>query len=211
MILANIAIPTVVPHMLAAAILLPAVALIEAVIIRRSLLPAYWPSFRTALGANWRSTLVGLPLGYLFASIGAIPAGMFTGMIPTDSQELFMTTLFQTLFVGGIIPNPSIPLAMAIGLVVVLIPYYFASVIVEQRYMIRHLPELEPILIKRVAWKMNILTYTCLMALAVENLVSVATKPTNTGQPGTGQPATRLVDKPEGGDKPQPETEGRPR
>jgi hypothetical protein len=32
-----------------------------------------------------------------------------------------------------------------------------------------------------------------------------------TEQPGTGQPATRPVDEPEGGDKPQPEAEGRSR
>jgi hypothetical protein len=30
-------------------------------------------------------------------------------------------------------------------------------------------------------------------------------------QPGTGQPATRPVDEPKGGDKPQPEAEGRSR
>ena len=30
-------------------------------------------------------------------------------------------------------------------------------------------------------------------------------------QPGTGQPATRPMDEPEGGDKPQPEAEGRDR
>ncbi len=209
--LANIAIPTVVPHMLAAAIVLPLVALIEAVIIRRALLPAYLPSFRTALGANWRSTLVGLPLGYLLAAIGSIPAGMFTGMIPNESRQLYKTTLFQTFMVGGIIPNPSIPLAMAIGLVVVLIPYFFASVIVERRYMIRHLPESDPILIKRVAWRMNLLTYAGLMAFALANLVSVATKSTDTEQAGTGQPATRSVDKPEGGNKPQPDAEGRSR
>jgi hypothetical protein len=35
--------------------------------------------------------------------------------------------------------------------------------------------------------------------------------PNDTEQAGTGQPATRLVIKPEGGDKPQPEAEGRSR
>jgi hypothetical protein len=37
-------------------------------------------------------------------------------------------------------------------------------------------------LIKRVAWKMNLLTYTCLMIFAVAHLASVASKPSNTGQ-----------------------------
>ena len=182
MILANVAIPTVVPHMFAAAILLPIIATIEAVLIHRMLLLAYWPSFRLSLGANGRSTLVGLPVGYFFAALGTIPAGMFTKMIPPDLRELFRTTLFQTLYVGGLIPNPTIPFAMAIGLVVVLIPYFFASVVIEGRYMMRNLPKAEPKVIKRVAWRMNVLTYACLVAMAVDNLVSIAMNPSHSEQ-----------------------------
>ena len=40
---------------------------------------------------------------------------------------------------------------------------------------------------------------------------SAARTPSNAEQDGTGQPATRAVDEPEGGDKPQPEAEGRSR
>jgi hypothetical protein len=46
------------------------------------------------------------------------------------------------------------------------------------------------------------------------NCVIVSIEPfteTNSEQSGAGQPATRPVDQPEGGDKPQPETEGRSR
>lgn len=173
MLLANVALPTVVPHILAAAILLPLVAAIEALFIRRALLPGYWPAFRLAMGANWRSTLVGLPLGYFFAFIGAIPAGMFVNFIPPGSRLFYFSTVFHTMFVGGMLPNPYIPLAMAIGLVVILVPYFFASVIIERRYLLRHLPDADSTRIRHVAWKMNLATYTCLMAFAIANLISV--------------------------------------
>ena len=41
--------------------------------------------------------------------------------------------------------------------------------------------------------------------------VSIDLKPTSTEQDGAGQPATRPESKPKGGDKPQPEAEGRSR
>jgi hypothetical protein len=173
MILANVAIPTVVPHMFAAAILLPVVAASEAIVIRKYFLNDYSSAFRLSLGANWRSTLVGLPMGYAYAFMGLIPAGIFSTLLPDGSQELFFMVIFHSVLQGGTMPNALIPLAMAAGLVFILIPYFYASVFVEKKYLIKHISETEQSKIKPVVWKMNLLTYACLMVYAFINLLEI--------------------------------------
>jgi hypothetical protein len=103
-------------------------------------------------------------------------------MIPEGSRNLYNLALQQTVMVGGMAPNPSVPLAMAIGLVVILIPYFFASVIVERLYLICHLKGSDPAKIRRATWKMNLVTYFGLMVFAVSNLVAVASESKNIEQ-----------------------------
>ena len=57
-----------------------------------------------------------------------------------------------------------------------------------------------------------VLFHGSLVALGIGLFIGIQrfTK-TSAEQPGTGQPATRPVDEPKGGDKPQPEAEGRSR
>jgi hypothetical protein len=49
------------------------------------------------------------------------------------------------------------------------------------------------------------------VAFTITRLDATYNTAQETEQPGTGQPATRPVDKPEGSDKPQPDAEGRSR
>ncbi len=81
-ILANVVIPTVAEHVPIMLVLLLPVVIIESIVLaKRHLLP-YSESFRLTLRANLRSTFVGIPLGYVFAWIGIIPAGLFAALLP---------------------------------------------------------------------------------------------------------------------------------
>ena len=83
-ILANVIIPMIAGHVIVMLILLIPVAIIEAVVLARRHLLKYMESFSLSFRVNLRSTLVGLPLGYVFALLGIIPAGLFVTLLPKN-------------------------------------------------------------------------------------------------------------------------------
>jgi hypothetical protein len=161
MLLGNVMLPTVAGHVVVMLVLLPVIAAIEAVVIaRRHPLP-YGRSFNLSLRANLRSTLIGIPLGYLFAFLGVIPAGMFALIpgIPKETKSLFGHILYGGMFIGGTVPSRYDSLGFFAGTILLMIPYYFITVRVEKKAIARLQANLVPARLNGTAYLMNAVTY----------------------------------------------------
>ena len=140
-LLSNVMIPTVAGHFVLMLGLLIPVALIEAIVIARRLDLEVGQSFGLALGANLKSTIVGIPLGYLFAVLGLIPAGMFTRLVPEGVQPILSSTLFHAVAYGGTVPSELDRMGLFLGTLLVMIPYYLVTLRVERKYLEQRLED----------------------------------------------------------------------
>lgn len=192
MLLANVALPSFVGHWVLFTLLLPIVATIEAVVLARVLKIKPVDSFVTSVYANWRSTIAGLPMGWLMALTGLIPAGFLAMLLPAPYRDpSFQIIAFATL-TGGIIPTRFSGIAMAAGNLLVLIPYYFVTVRVERRVVQARHPKLDPELIARAVRWANRITY-CVLALLVlwwllTAIAGYQEAPHSEGEPGGVSP-----------------------
>ena len=132
-ILANVAIPSVVTHIIAMVILLLPVVLIEAGILARRHSIGYREAVDLALIANSRSTFVGLPLGYVCALAGVIPAGIFAVFLPEDIGSIIAVFLGSSVLHGGTIPHELDEVGFYVGTLLIMIPYYLITLRVERK------------------------------------------------------------------------------
>jgi len=139
---ANVMIPTVAEHIVLMLILVIPVVLVEAAVLSGRHPVEYAESFSLVLRANLRSTLVGLPLGYLFALAGIIPAGLFAALLPERIGSVIGAILFQTLWHGGTIPNELDEVGFFLGTLLSMIPYFLVTLRVEWKYLIKRKAEL---------------------------------------------------------------------
>ena len=165
MLLANIALPSFIGHWIFFIFLLPLVAAIEAVVITRVLKIAPVDSFMTAARANWRSTIYGLPWGWCMALAGLIPAGVMTAFLPEPYRDPAFQIIAFTALTGGVIPTKFSVIAIAAGNLLILIPYYFATVPVERKVVETRHPECDPKLVAHAVRWMNRITYSMLALL----------------------------------------------
>lgn len=167
MLLANIALPSFIGHWIVFIILLPLVAAIEAVVLARMLGIKPVESFVTSAKANWRSTIVGLPAGWCMALMGLIPAGILAYLLPDPYRDPAFQIIAFTALTGGIIPTRFSMIAVATACLILLLPYYVATVRVERKVVEACHPEIDP---KRVAvavhWA-NRLSYSLLAFLVL--------------------------------------------
>lgn len=196
--LANVALPSFIGHWVVFIILLPFVAAVEAVVLARLLGINGAESLVTSAKANWRSTIVGLPAGWCMALAGLIPAGVLTYLLPAPYRDPAFQIIAFTAFTGGFIPTRFSGIAMAAASLVVLVPYYFATVRVERKVVEARHPEIDP---QRVAvavrWA-NRLSYFVLSLLVVWWLTAAIadyrSRPDNEG----GSPKLDSVEEPHG-------------
>jgi hypothetical protein len=162
-IFSNVLIPTVAEHVVIMLILLVPVVLIEAVVLARRHRLKYGESFGLTFQANLRSTLVGLPLGYLFALCGIIPAGLFAALLPEHLGSLVSIILFNAVGRGGSIPGELDEVGYFLGTLLVLIPYFYATLRVERKYLVKRKPGLSTPALLTTVRIMNDITYGILM------------------------------------------------
>jgi len=172
--LANVALPSFIGHWIVFIFLLPLVARVEATVMCKLLKLSYGPSFRLAVQANWKSTLVGLPLGWVMALLGLIPPGILVWFLPYSYRDPTYQVIAFTLLTGGMIPGPLTPLAAAVGNLIILVPYYFASVRIERKVILKKYPDFDHALVNRTAKWMNFLTYSILAGLVLWGVIVAA-------------------------------------
>jgi len=165
MLLANVALPSFIGHWVLFIILLPLVAAIEAVVLARVLKIAPMESFVTAAHANFRSTIYGLPWGWCMALAGLVPAGIMAAFLPEPYRDPAFQIIAFTALTGGVIPTKFSMIAIAAGNLLILIPYYFATVPVERKVVETRHPECDPKLVAHAARWMNRITYSMLALL----------------------------------------------
>jgi hypothetical protein len=126
---------------------------------------APFDSFITTVRANWRSTIAGLPAGWLMALAGLIPAGILASFLPAPYRNPSYQIIAFATFTGGTIPTRFSVIAMAAGNLLILIPYYFATVRIERAVVEARHPEIPPAQIASAVRWMNRTTYAMLASL----------------------------------------------
>ena len=165
-VLANVMIPTVAEHVVIMLVLLIPVALIEGVVLARRHVLKYGESFRLALRANLVSTFVGLPLGYVFALAGFIPAGLFVSLLPERIESVIGVILSGALYHGGTAPSELDEVGFFLGTLLVMIPYFLVTIRVERKVLMKRKPDLDIPALKTTVRIMNDITYG-LLALPI--------------------------------------------
>jgi hypothetical protein len=188
MLLADIALPSFIGHWIVFIILLPLVATVEAVVLGRMLGLKPIESFVTSAKANWRSTIAGLPVGWCMALAGLIPAGMLAYFLPAPYRDPAFQIIAFTVLTGGIIPTRFSMIAMSVACLVLLVPYYIATVRVERKVVAARHPEIAP---ERVAvavrWA-NRLSYSLLALLVLWWLMAAIADYRNRPESGDHRP-----------------------
>ncbi|MEE8104851.1 MAG: hypothetical protein V3T86_04885 [Planctomycetota bacterium] len=169
-LLSNVMIPTVAGHVVLMLGLLIPVALVEAIVIARRHDLQVWQSFGLAMGANLKSTIIGIPLGYLFAVLGLIPSGLFTRFVPEAVQPIISVTLFHAVAYGGKVPSELDRMGLLLGTLLVMIPYYLVTIRVERKYLEQKLED-DPSVLRSTVRIMNAITYGLLAVPVVVGAV----------------------------------------
>lgn len=172
MLFANVALPSFIWHWIIFVLLLPLVVGIEAIVLRRVLNTTFGQSLATAVSANVRSTLVGLPAGWCMAFVGLIPAGALAALLPSAYRDPAYQIVAFTVFTGGAIPNSFSQIAMAAGNLVILIPYYIYTIRFERKVVEARHPKLEPSRVAFAVRSMNRITYAALALIVLGFLLA---------------------------------------
>jgi len=172
MMLANVALPSFLGHWIVFVILLPVVAFVEAVVLARLLGIKLTEAYVTSAKANWRSTIAGLPAGWCMALAGLIPAGVLAYFLPDAYRNPAFQIIAFTAFTSGIIPNRFSMIAMATGCLILLVPYYIATVRVERRVVESRHPEIDPTRVAIAVRWANRLSYSLLAILVLWWLIT---------------------------------------
>lgn len=175
-ILANVVLPSVAEHVIIMLVLLVPITLIEAVVIMRRHLLRYMESFKLSLCANLRSTLIGLPLGYIFAILGIIPAGLFAMLLPKNIESAIGVILGNVVLHGGTIPNKLDEIGFYIGTLLVMIPYFIITLRIERKVIVKKKTELDTPVLTKTVWIMNGITYGLLVIPVAVGTIHAAIK-----------------------------------
>ncbi len=130
-ILANVVVPSIANHIVIMLVLLIPIAFIESIVLARRHVLSVSESLELSFRANLRSTFVGLPLGYLFALMGIIPAGIFVAFLPGRIPSVIAGVLFSAVASGGTAPNELDEMGFFLGTLLVMIPYFLVTLQVE--------------------------------------------------------------------------------
>ncbi|MBI5365590.1 MAG: hypothetical protein HZA54_01025 [Planctomycetes bacterium] len=176
LLLANVAIPSIAIHVVVMLVLLLPVTIAEGIVLmwRHPLSQA--EAMGLALRANLRSTLAGLPVGYLCALAGIIPAGIFASLLPPGPRSVIGLILAKTVFIGGMFPNDADDLGFFVGTVLVMLPYYLVTVKVERACLARRRGDLDPERLAMTVRIMNGVTYGLLLIPLLVGMVQAGVR-----------------------------------
>ena len=161
MFLANVAIPTLIPHWIFGVFALIPVILVEALVILWRHRLAFRASLAASAVANLRSTLLGIPLAWLTfvalsfpIALGAQKLGGGTSTITWIWSECLMLgarykIAARTEFLASM---------------TLLFPYYVMSVLMERRTLLRRLNGLSLATATRTSLLMNLVSYSILVS-----------------------------------------------
>jgi hypothetical protein len=175
-ILANVMIPTIAEHIIIMLILLVPVSFIEAIILALRHVLKYRESLKLSFYANIKSTLIGLPIGYAFAFIGLIPAGIFASILPKNIGSVIGNIFLKAVAHGGTIPSKFDEIGFYLGILLVMIPYYFVTIRIERKVIVKYKAELNTPSLTRTVWIMNGITYGLLAIPVVYGATGAVTK-----------------------------------
>jgi hypothetical protein len=160
MFLANVAIPTLIPHWIFGVwALLPVIAVEALVIFRRHQVP-FLDSLYASAFANLRSTLLGVPLAWLMFVALTFPIAMGAQKLGDGATTLTWIWI-ECLMLGArykIAARTEFLASMTL-----LLPYYVASVLMERRTLLRRLDGLSLTAVTRTSLLMNLVSYTGLV------------------------------------------------
>ena len=165
--LANVAIPSFLPHSIATLIGLVIIAGIECLFLMRMAKLSFGSSYRLSLRANFNSTIIGIPVAWGLWMIGLIPISFLAAKLEVDLHPLVGEASRQSVLWGGIMPSQWNSLGMAVGSLVVLIPFFVGSIWIERRTLIRELPELEKAKVSRGVLYGNLASYAIFVILGL--------------------------------------------
>ncbi|HRX56108.1 MAG TPA: hypothetical protein P5016_16460 [Verrucomicrobiales bacterium] len=176
--LANIALPSFLPHSIATLIGIFAIAAIEGWFLMRGLRLGYAESYRHALNANWKSTIVGIPLAWLLWIAGLIPVSMGLTALGFKPHPAVVSTTMQTVFFSGMMPTEWMNVGSAAAWLVMLIPFWMGSVWIERRTLLKRLPDGEPSKISSAIVRGNLASYGLFLLLgAIQLSTAIADLP----------------------------------
>lgn len=170
LVIANVALPAFLPHSVATLLGLLVIAAIEGWFLMRATALRYSKSCWHAAHANWKSTVVGIPFAWLLWMVGMIPLnGVITVFgIPTHPAADAM--LMQTVLIGGSRPSEWLDVGSAAAWIVLLVPFYFGSVWIEKRTLVKRLPRSDPAAIAGAVVRGNLATYAIFLILGLAGL-----------------------------------------
>ncbi len=153
---------------------------VEGYFARRILLLDWRSALRLSLRANLASTLIGIPLTWLVLLLVEFGTGYLIDVlnvdqanVPPDVQRAVAITLLAPwLGPGDGLSAWIVPAAAAY----LCIPFFFASVLIENRVALRRLGPLETPLVRKWSWYANGFSYSiifaCLAAWAIGSALS---------------------------------------
>lgn len=168
--LANVALPSFLPHSFATLIGIFVIAAIEGWLVMRVLRLSYAESYRHALSANWMSTIAGIPFAWLLWVVGLIPVSLAVSAIGVKAHPVVGSTMMQTAFSIGMIPNEWMNVGRAAALIVMLIPFWMGSVWIERRTLMKRLPRYERSQISKAVVRGNLASYSLFLIFGVFGL-----------------------------------------
>lgn len=171
MIVANVALPAFSPHSFATALGILIIAGIEAWFLSRRLSLGFRRSYALAMAANWKSTLVGIPFAWLLWSVGLLPISIGLDALGLIDHPAARSTLLQTFWFGGLLPDEWTKIGRAAASIVSLIPFWLGSVWIERRTIRGNLPDHDAAEISKAVIQGNLATYSLFLALGIFSLV----------------------------------------
>ncbi|WP_193211893.1 hypothetical protein [Luteolibacter marinus] len=168
--LANVALPSFLPHSAATAIGLLVIGLIEGFFLTRALKQPFADSYLLALRANWNSTIIGIPVAWVLWIGGLIPVSWLAARAGIEVHPLVTSSTIQSAMWGGLIPTEWTGVGHAIGSLVLLVPFCLGSIWIERRTLCRHLPEADRSAIRRAVIQGNLASYAIFLVLGLLTL-----------------------------------------
>ena len=165
--LANVALPSFLPHSFATLIGILVIAAIEGWFVMKALRLSYSESYRHALNANWKSTIAGIPFAWLLWVAGLIPISIGLSAIGLDAHPAVVSTAMQTAFFGGMMPTEWMNVGGAAAWIVMLIPFWMGSVWIERRTLVKRLPDRDPAQISSAIVHANLASYSVFLVFGV--------------------------------------------
>lgn len=170
LLMANVALPAFFPHAFATLAGIFVIAGIEGFFLMRLLRLSFSEAYMGSLSANWRSTVVGIPLAWLLWVVGLIPLSLGISWLGVEMHPMVASTLTQSALSGGTVPTEWEGVGSAAAWLVMLVPFWLGSVWIESKTIARRFPEKDASLISKSVIQGNLASYVIFLILGIISL-----------------------------------------